>query len=165
MVLVSGWNLIMRYLKWISAKSVINAHHKWEIWLRSSQGDLKNQDQSTLWILFLTCDIFVELKLFIYIWNAIECLFIVKNSGNLITSSKMFHVTLPIMKCIMLQWGNDITINNHCNVTMGRWCCHGNQAITWPTVGSFTQNTEKPGYFHSRLSGGKTWICHLKIRI
>ncbi len=35
-------------------------------------------------------------------------------------------VTAPFMKCDEGQWSNDVTVNTHCDVTMGRWCCLGN---------------------------------------
>ncbi len=32
----------------------------------------------------------------------------------------------PFMKCDEGQWSNDVTVNTHCNITMGRWHCLGN---------------------------------------
>ncbi len=37
-------------------------------------------------------------------------------------------VTAPFMKCDG-EWSNDITVNTHCDVTMGRWCCLGNHIL------------------------------------
>ncbi len=35
-------------------------------------------------------------------------------------------VTAPFIKCDEIQWSNYITVNTHCDVTMGRWRCLGN---------------------------------------
>ncbi len=35
-------------------------------------------------------------------------------------------VTAPFMKYDEGQWSNDVTVNTHCDVTMGRWHCLGN---------------------------------------
>ncbi len=35
-------------------------------------------------------------------------------------------VTAPFMKCDRGQWCNEVTVNTHCDVTMGRWRCLGN---------------------------------------
>ncbi len=32
-------------------------------------------------------------------------------------------VTVPFMKCDEGKWSNDIAVNTHCDVTVGRWCC------------------------------------------
>ncbi len=36
------------------------------------------------------------------------------------------NVTVPFKKCDEGQWYNDVTVNTHCDVTMGWRCCKGN---------------------------------------
>ncbi len=36
------------------------------------------------------------------------------------------NVTVPFLKCVAGQWSNEVTVNIHSDVTMGRWCCLGN---------------------------------------
>ncbi len=75
----SWWVLMMRSLKWILDKS--RMYYINEIWLRSNEGDLMNHDPPTHQILFLSCDVFVNiflLKKLILIWNTLDYFFIVK---------------------------------------------------------------------------------------
>ncbi len=34
--------------------------------------------------------------------------------------------SIPLMKYDEGQWSNDVTVNTHCDVTMGWWRCLGN---------------------------------------
>ncbi len=58
--------------------------------------------------------IILPLKLLIFFWNTMDYVFVV---NVVIATSKMFDITAPLMKCVMWQWGNDIIVNTHCDVT------------------------------------------------
>ncbi len=51
-------------------------------------------------------------------------------------------VTAPFMKCDERQWSNDVTVNIHCDVTMGRWRCLANH-ISQQWVGDVITRTSE----------------------
>ncbi len=144
--------------------------------------DLMNQNAPIHWVLFLSCDAFVEyisIRI-VHLHLKYYGLFLYrKYSSNLTIASKMF------MKCVAWQWGSDITVSTHCDVTMVRWHCYNfktSQSLcgvafeNWDACdrqpGSFTQDPGTPGSFiqdpgtHGSFIQDPgyrtTWIFHLK---
>ncbi len=155
-----GWILMMRSLNWISAKSWMSAQHKWEIWLRSHEGIWSHESRSTysLGFVFILWCFYEYISVNIFIWDTMNYFFIVK----VVASSQQ-------VKCSISSWSSlpyDFTVNTHCHVTMGRWCCLGNYVMSqW--VGDIVIDTkqscdQQPGSFtkRSRFS----WIFYTRAR-
>ncbi len=54
-------------------------------------------------------------------WISSTCIFAqICNVQNVVFQVQMSH------EMWSYQWCNDVTVNTHCDVTMGRWCCLGN---------------------------------------
>ncbi len=130
--------------------------------------DLMNQDPPTHWVLFLSCDVCINmfpLKLFIFIWYIMNYFFIVHVVA---TSSKQ-------VKCSISR-SHDVTVKTNWKVTMGRWHCLVNYIMSqWvgdvvidtkqscdQQPSSFTQYPGKPGSLKQNSNGRKTWIFYLK---
>ncbi len=147
---VSGWILMMRSL---------NECASWMRDLAEIQfRDLMNQDPPTQWVLFLSCNVFLNLflvKLLFFFWNTMDYFFIVK----------VVVASLQQVKCF-ISLPHDITVNTHCHVTMWMWCFLGNYVMSqW--VGDVAIDTKQscdkqPGSFTQDPGGMKTWIFQLK---
>ncbi len=120
--------------------------------------DLMNQDPPTQWVLFLSCNVFLNLflvKLLFFFWNTMDYFFIVK----------VVVASLQEVKC-SISLPHDITVNTHCHVTMWMWCFLGNYVMSqW--VGDVAIDTKQscdkqPGSFTQDPGGMKTWIFQLK---
>ncbi len=87
---------------------------------------------------------------------------------------KVVVASLQKVKCSMSL--PHVTVNTHCDQTMGRCCCVGHYVMSqWvgdvaidtqqlcdQQLGSFTQHPGKSGSFTQDAGGRKTWIFHLK---
>ncbi len=103
---------------------------KCDIWLRSNEGiswikKIHPLARLSFYPVMFLVNIF-PLKLFIFL-NSFHSK---SSSRTLFTASKTFDMTGPFIKCIMWQWGNNITVNTHCDITMGRLHCLGNPMIS-----------------------------------
>ncbi len=149
----------MRSLIWISAKSLMNVQHEWDL-AKIQWRDLMNQDPPAhcFFCFFWSCDVFMNIFPSEILWTI-----------SLIVKVVVF--LSQQVKCSISLLHN-ITVNIHCHVRMGRWLSLANLVMSqWvDDVGidtkqsygqqpvSFTQDPGNPGSFTQDPGGRKTWI-------
>ncbi len=129
-----------------------------------------SQSQESIYTHLLSLSYFIKfllnifpLKIFIFIWKSVDYCFLEK----VIVLSKMFHMTVPLMKCVIWQCGTEVTANIHCNTTVGM--SHYDTKVYHPgsntTLHCSHITTENLNFLHQDPVDGKHGYFTTKLNI